>query len=114
MHQNIKVILLGGSPMSGKTTLAAKISSSYGYSHISTDDIGEILQSAIDINPMKGFDYREYYIQKTCDELVEETYNYHKQLYPAIERLISIHSSWSTPIIIEGWAIYPKMLESHK
>jgi hypothetical protein len=25
--------------------------------------------------------------------------------------LISIHSSWSSPIIIEGWALYPEMLK---
>lgn len=51
--------------MSGKSTLASRLSALYGYSHISTDDIGEILQTALDINPIKGFDYREYYIQKS-------------------------------------------------
>lgn len=98
--------------MSGKSTLASRLSALYGYSHISTDDIGEILQTALDINPMKGFDYREYYTQKSFEELVNEAYEYHKKIFPAIERLISIHSNWSSPIIIEGWALYPDMLKN--
>lgn len=96
--------------MSGKTTLACRLSICYGYNHISTDDIGEILQTVSDINPMKGFDYREYYIKKSSEELTGEAYQYHKRIFPAIERLISIHVGWSTPIIIEGWALYPEML----
>ena len=62
---------------------------------------------------MKGFDYREYYIQKSFEELINEVYEYHKKISSsAIERLISIHSSWSSPIIIEGWALYPDMLKN--
>jgi len=72
MYKNAKVILIGGSPMSGKSTLATRLSACYEYSHISTDDIGEILQTALDINPMKEFDYREYYIQKPFEELANE------------------------------------------
>lgn len=111
MYKNVKVILIGGSPMSGKTTLAARLSACYEYSHISTDDIGEIIQTVIDINPMKGFDYKEYYIQKTFKQLIKEAYDYHEKIFPAIERLITIHSNWSSPIIIEGWALYPEMLK---
>lgn len=50
MYKYIKVILIGGSPMSGKSTVASRLSALYGYSHISTDDIGEILQMALDGN----------------------------------------------------------------
>lgn len=36
---------------------------------------------------------------------------YHKKIKPAIQRLIEIHSTWGSPIIIEGWAIYPDIME---
>jgi hypothetical protein len=81
MYKNWKVILIGGSPMSRKTMLATRLSACYGYSHISTDDIGEILQVVLDINPMKGFDYREYYIKKSFENLVNEAYDYHKKYF---------------------------------
>jgi 2-phosphoglycerate kinase len=112
MDINLKVILIGGSPMSGKSTLARKLSSYLGYANISTDDIGEVLQTAVDINPMKGFDYREYYIKKTEEELKADTIDYHLKLYPAIERLIEVHYTWGSPIIIEGWALYPSILKN--
>ncbi len=112
MLGNIKVILIGGSPMSGKSTLAARFSGLHGYNHISTDDIGQILQTVMDISPMKGMDYREYYIKKTHEELIFESFEYHKKIFPAVERLISIHSKWGNPIIIEGWALYPELLKN--
>ena len=114
MYKNVKVILIGGSPLSGKTTLSTILATSYGYSHISTDDIGEILQTALDIDPMNGLDYKEYYIKKSPEELETEAYEYHKKIFPAIERLIGIHSCWSNPLIMEGWALYPEMLKQIK
>lgn len=111
MNNERKVILIGGSPMSGKTTLAKMLSSDLKCSNISTDDIGEILQTAVDINPMKGFDYREYYIKKSQEDMIIDILEYHRRIFPAIERLIEIHSTWGNPIIIEGWALYPSMLK---
>lgn len=114
MTHNVKVILIGGSPMIGKTTLATELALKYRYNCISTDDIGEIVQTIIDINPMKDFDYREYYIKKSVENLIKETIKYHKEIWKPIKHLIEIHSTWSNPIIIEGWALYPKLLSSIK
>jgi len=112
MYKDIKVILIGGSPMSGKTTLALKLAAKYEYGCVSTDDIGEIVGTVADINPMKGFDYREYYVNKSIGDLINDTYRYHRSIWPSIKHLIEIHSNWSTPIIIEGWAIYPNLVKA--
>ena len=112
--KNIKVILIGGSPMSGKTTLAIKLAAKYEYGCISTDDIGEIIGTVSEVNPMKDFDYREYYVSKSIEDLINDISLYHRRLWPSIKHLIEIHSAWSTPIIIEGWALYPKLVESIK
>ena len=114
MINDIKVILIGGSPMVGKTTLANQLCSRYGYSCLSTDDIGEILQTVTDINPMKGLDYRQYYIDKSEEELIEDIQEYHIKIWPAVKRLVEIHSSWGTPIVIEGYALYPQLVNSIK
>jgi len=111
MYKNVKVILIGGSPMSGKTTLANKIASKYFYNCISTDDIGQVIQTVIDIDPMKGHDYREYYIRKSIDDIINDTKKYHEKMWFSIKRLIEIHSTWSNPIIVEGWALYPRLVK---
>ena len=111
MYKNVKVVLIGGSPMSGKTTLATKIASKYLCNCISTDDIAQVIQTVIDVNPMKELDYREYYVRKSIDDLVKDIIEYHEKIWPSIKRLIDIHSTWSNPIIIEGWALYPRLVK---
>lgn len=112
MLKNIKVILIGGSPMSGKTTLAIKLAAKYEYGCVSTDDIGEIVGTVTDVNPMKGIDYREYYVNQSIRDLINDTSQYHQRIWPSIKHLIGIHCKWSTPIVIEGWALYPKLVKS--
>ncbi len=106
-----KVILIGGSPMTGKSTIAIALASKLNRACISTDDIGEVLQTVTDINPMKGQNYIDYYSNTDKEKLIEDIKVYHAQIKPAIKRLVDIHSSWGAPVIIEGWAIYPDMLD---
>ena len=103
-----KVILIGGSPMIGKSTSAISLAAKLLYSCISTDDIGEVLQTISDINPMRDQNYLDYYAYNKKAKLIEDIVEYHKRLEPAISRLIDIHSTWGHPLIIEGWALYPK------
>ena len=60
---------------------------------------------------MKGHDYREYYIRKSIDELIKDIAEYYERIGPSIRRLIDIHSTWSNPILIEGWALYPRLVK---
>lgn len=103
----LKVIMIGGSPMCGKSTAAMRIASSLRWQCLSTDDIGEILQTVTDINPMRGQIHTEYYANTPKEKLIWDIMEYHKQLRPAIMRIIDIHSTWGNPIVLEGWALYP-------
>lgn len=106
-----KVLLIGGSPMIGKSTVARKIASSFEISSYSTDDIGEMLQTIADINPMKGKNYLDYYSDSSLQELIDDIKDYHHNIEQAIIRLIEIHSSWGNSIVLEGYALYPHILE---
>ena len=103
-----KVILIGGSPMVGKSTVAALVASNLMFPCVSTDDIGEALQTVSDINPMGSRDYLDYYAQSDTQRLIDDMIEYHQKLEPAIARLIDIHSDWGNPLIMEGWALYPE------
>lgn len=108
-HNYPKVILIGGTPFSGKTTIARKIASVLEYSCISTDDIGAAIKAIIpEYSPMTEIDYREYYIKHNVSELIEHTEKLHQKLWPAIENVIKAHSLWSNPIVVEGWALRPE------
>jgi len=105
-----KVILIGGSPRVGKSTAAALLASKLLRPCVSTDDIGLALQSVLDIDPMKGYPYPDYYAMRTKQELIDDIIAYHKKLEPAIARLAEVHSQWGSPIIMEGWALYPELV----
>lgn len=103
-----KVLLLGGSPMIGKSTVAKRISSMYETLNLSTDDIGEILQTIVDINPMKDINYLDYYEYSDLDVQIRDMQEYHKNIENAIMKMINIHSNWGESMVIEGYAIYPQ------
>lgn len=103
------VLLIGGSPMIGKSTVARKISSIYELQNLSTDDIGEMLQTAVDINPMKGMNYLDYYENVDVDMQIKDLQEYHKKMSDAILKMIQIHSNWGHSMVIEGYAIYPEI-----
>jgi len=105
-----KVILIGGSPRVGKSTAAVLLASKLLRPCVSTDDIGAALQSVLDINPMKGYPYPDYYALRTKQELIDDIVAYHKKVEPAIARLVEEHSQWGSPIIMEGWALYPELV----
>jgi len=105
-----KVILVGGSPRVGKSTVGALLSAKLGFPCLSTDDIGEVLQTVCDINPMRGYEYPEYYARREKQQLIDDIAAYHRKLEPAIARLVEIHSSWGDPLILEGWALYPELV----
>lgn len=107
-----KVLLIGGSPMVGKSSVARKIAARHELSCMSTDDIGEILQTQVNINPMKGQDYLYYYENSDVDTLIEDLLQYHQNMQNAIERIVRIHSEWSSSIILEGYAIYPSNIQN--
>lgn len=108
------VLLLGGGPMIGKSTVALEISSHFKINCISTDDIAEILQSIDDISPIKDKNFLEYYAINYVNKLILDISKYHKTIEPAIHRIIDIHSSWGSSLILERWAIYPNSIIKYK
>jgi 2-phosphoglycerate kinase len=106
-----KVILIGGSPYSGKTALACELASIWKYRCISTDDLGAAIRAFNPnnktINPMLRFSFQDYYLRKTNSELASDTVKQHDKIWPAIKGVITAHATWDSPAIIEGWAIYP-------
>lgn len=97
--------------MVGKSTVAIEIASSVKCPCISIDDIGEALQTVVPINPMQGKDFRDYYANTNEDKLLTDIQQYHHALEPAIQRLVNIHSTWGSSVVLEGWALYPSLIK---
>lgn len=111
-----KVILIGGAPLSGKTSLARKLAGKLEYCCISTDDAVQAVRAVTtpETHPgfhvMAGQDYREYYLNRSLDDLISDAQQQHQTTWPAIEELIRVHAMWSAPAIIEGWGLQPEQV----
>jgi tRNA uridine 5-carbamoylmethylation protein Kti12 len=86
-----RVLLVGGAPLSGKTTLARHIATMLDWDHLHGDDLAaaartfapDLLRSILD--PMRGYDWREYYLAKPLDEQVKSALAAHRAAWPAFE-----------------------------
>jgi 2-phosphoglycerate kinase len=112
------VILIGGAPFSGKTTLAKRLAAQRGYALIAIDDLGTAVravttpQSHLALHPMSGWDYRAYYAEYTPPMLIEHRRQEHQALWPAIAAVIHAHLQWAGPAILEGWQLDPECVRA--
>ena len=108
------VILIGGAPMIGKTTTARRLAARLDYGMMSTDDAGQSIRAVTtpeshpELHPMSGIDYREYYVSRSTERLIQDAENQHLAAWPAVESVIRSHADWAGPIVIEGWALMPE------
>ena len=105
-----RVVLIGGPPMVGKSTLARSMANRLGFGCISTDDIGLAVRSVSNPKthrPHSTEDYQEYYMTRSVDDLIADAMRTHEEMWPAIEAIVKAHAEWADPLIIEGWALWP-------
>jgi hypothetical protein len=56
---------------------------------------------------MSGIDYQDYYVRHSVDELWQHALRAHRALWPGVESVVRMRSTWAAPAVIEGWAILP-------
>ena len=78
------MILIGAHPMIGKTTIARKLAAGLDYGTMSTDDLGQSIRAVTtpDSHPnlhlTSGIDYREYYVSRSTERLIQDAENQHQ------------------------------------
>ena len=108
-----KVILIGGAPGAGKSTLARELARRLHITPISIDDLLLATQGVTtpDSHPglhvMRTGDHFTYFTSTPAERLIADASEQHEATWPAIERVIRAHASWRDPIVIEGWALQP-------
>lgn len=109
-----RVLLIGGAPLSGKTTVAQTIGRLLGLPVVSTDLLGEAARAVTeaatceDLHACCAGDHRQYYTSHSPEQLLEHALRAHNALWPAIEAVIHRRLDWEGRAIIEGWALLPE------
>lgn len=110
-----RVILIGGAPLSGKTSLARAIAGRLEMAHVSTDDISTAIRAITGVESHPALHYldvdgcfRDYYPSHTPERLMEDALAFHRAAWPAIEAVARAHADRDRPALIEGWGILPE------
>ena len=113
-----KVILIGGAPCIGKTTVSRLIASRLNYACLSTDDLLKAITSVTtpeshpNLHLMAGWTTQEYYVNHTTEELIQHNLERFKTFRLAIEGVIKSHITREIPIVIEGYGLWPEEIKN--
>lgn len=78
------MILIGGPPMIGKTTIARRLPVRLDYGTMSTDDLGQFIRAVTtpdvpsDHQFMSRIDEREHYVSRSTERLIQGAENQHQ------------------------------------
>ena len=103
-------------PTVGKSTIAKKLSEHYGLPWMSSDQIREIMKSAIDptadsaLNGSVDMNVEEYFEKFTVQQIADMEYEQGVETWPGISFMINNDWTWRDGFILEGVNILPKLV----
>lgn len=110
---NNKIYWIGGSPCSGKSSIAEIIAEKHGYHYYKCDDhLDRYIRIGSDMNipVMRKFasmDINQTWLERSVQEQVEDEVEFYLQAFGIIKKDIENHMKDSQKIIVEGAAILP-------
>ena len=111
--EKAKVILIGGAPGVGKTTLGRALAFKLGTTSLSIDDLltaAKVVttrQSHPGLHVMSVVSSIEYFTTSSVDQLTADATIQHDATWAVVEKVIRNHATWGSPIVIDGWALRP-------
>lgn len=111
-----QIYLIGGAPGAGKTTLGTALALELGITSLSVDDLVTGVQAVTTPETHPGLHlmwqtpHTKYFTESPVEKLVADAQNQHRAAWPIIERVIRRHVNAGSPIVIDGWHIWPEFV----
>lgn len=109
--------ILGGSPCSGKSTIAEILSAKYGFQYYKADDheVNHMQHSTLDLQPVM-FKYSkmswDMIWSQPAEKLLHDEIEYYRERFPFILNDLNQHHL-ETPVILEGAAFLPELIRQY-
>lgn len=107
--RDVRVVLIGGTSNTGKTTVAEAVAERLGFEHRSTDGLARHPG-----RPWRTPEHEvpphvaEHYGTLTTDELLASVLDHYERLWPRVEELITDRAGAGAPgLVLEGSALWP-------
>jgi 2-phosphoglycerate kinase len=115
MSRNI--ILIGGTPTVGKSTIAQAVAGHFNLPWISSDQIREIMRTVArredypDLFTPEGYDAERFLSEFTADEIAKMEYEEGDATWPGVKKLIEEDYTWRDGFVVEGVNILPHLID---
>src|SRR5215467_5395687 len=111
-----KVVVVGGAPGAGKTTLAGAIARRLGCAATRMDDLHTTAVAITtpvshpNLHSMRRVPAHEYFTRSSVDALIADSVAQDAALWPAIEAVICRHATLGPAIVLDGWFVTPRRM----
>jgi 2-phosphoglycerate kinase len=116
MNRNTRLILIGGTSHSGKSTVAKVMGERLGWRVISTDTMGRHPGRPWRKSPeaVPGH-VAWHYLSMPVEELVEDVLRHYRvNVWPRVEELVRDHAARDEGLVMEGSALWPELVAGLK
>ena len=109
-----KVILIGGAPGAGKTTLGSALAAKLGITSLTIDDLvtAAIAVTTRETHPglhaLRQGPHTEYFTNSSVEQLIADATLRHQATWPMVRQVIRKYASLGRGIVIDGWHIRPE------
>ena len=117
MNRNERnIILIGGAPTVGKSTVASELAGHFGIPWISTDQIRTVMRSVVGENdgsalfPPKGYSAERFLTEFSAEEIVDMEIAQGEVVWPSVKHFIDHDYTWTDGFVIEGVNILPRLV----
>jgi 2-phosphoglycerate kinase len=111
-----RVLLIGGPPGAGKTTLGRAIAAELGYASLTVDDLAVAVRAMTTpeavpaLYPMAGIGHTRYFTEGPPHKLVADAEALEEALWPAVRAVARTHALIKESIVIDWWLLGPDLV----
>jgi 2-phosphoglycerate kinase len=111
--RDVQVVLIGGPPGAGKSTLGRAVASILGYTSLTVDDL---LVTAValtteeshpEFHQVSRVGHLRYFTDGPKEKLISDSLAQETAMWPVVERVISSHIVKESPVVIDWWLLRP-------
>ena len=111
------VILIGGPPGAGKTTLGRALASRLGCAWLTVDDLAVAIRSVTTAESHPAFHHMpnghaKYFTETAIDTLIADAEALEHAIWPAIDRLIAFKLANAESVVMDWWLLPPERVAS--
>ncbi len=113
INPNRDIILIGGAPTTGKSTLAHNLARELDIPWISTDQIRDIMRAIADRKeyPLlflpEEYSAERFYAESSAEQIVAREIRQGKAVWPFVKRFIEREYTWEHGFVMEGINLLP-------